>query len=143
MYVESTDEQGEKSSVEAAVATAAAASTDERLAHRGPFQRLLGQPEIAALGLIQMVKAIRVEEKYPKLHQSLGSLPDEFEIKLKEGATPFALPVPRRLPLGLREATRRELERMAELDVIEKVEDWMGQVLEQIRNSSDQCRLYG
>ena len=90
----------------------------------GANKSLLGQPEIAALGLIQMVKAIRVEEKYPKLYQSLGSLPDEFEIKLKEGATPFVLPVPRRLPLGLREATRRELERMEELDIIEKVEDY-------------------
>ena len=66
---------------------------------RGANKSLLGQPEIAALGLIQMVRAIRVEEKYPGLYQSLGSLPDEFEIKLKEGATPFALPVPRRLPL--------------------------------------------
>ena len=54
----------------------------------------------------------------------MGSLPDECEIKLKEGATPYALPVPRRLSLGLREATRRELERMEKLDVIEKVEDY-------------------
>ncbi len=47
--VDTTDQEGEMSDVEAAVATAAAASTDERLAHRGPFQRLLGQPEIGAV----------------------------------------------------------------------------------------------
>ena len=37
---------------------------------RGANKSLLGQPDISALGLIQMVKAIRVEEKYSKLYQS-------------------------------------------------------------------------
>ena len=36
---------------------------------------------------------------------------------------PFAFQVPRKLPIGLSEATERELERMESIGVIEKVEE--------------------
>jgi hypothetical protein len=39
-------------------------------------------------------------------------LQERFTINLKEGAVPVSIPVPRKLPLGLWEPTKRELERM-------------------------------
>ncbi len=43
------DQPSGQSNVDAALATSAAAVKDERLAYRGPFQKLLGQPEIGAI----------------------------------------------------------------------------------------------
>ena len=92
---------------------------------RGARVNLLGVPEINALQLIQVVNSIQeeVERDYPGLYGELGSLPDTFEIKVREGAIPRAIPVPRRVPLGLREATEKELDRMLGLGVIERVEE--------------------
>ena len=85
-------------------------------------QNLLGAPEIKALNLLTRVNALRVEDKFPEVYRGLGQLPESFEIKLKEKAIPYSLPVPRRLPIGLREATEKELRRMEEIGVIERVE---------------------
>ena len=92
---------------------------------RGATTNLLGVPEINALRLVQVVNGIReeVERDYPGLYRELGSLPDTFEIKVREGAVPRAIPVPRRVPLGLREATETELGRMLDMGVIERVDE--------------------
>ena len=87
-------------------------------------QNLLGIPELEGFKLVARVGGARkIEERFPRLYGPLGLLPDKFSIKLKEGAIPFSLAVPRRLPLGLKEATEKELERMEALGVIEKVEE--------------------
>lgn len=93
---------------------------------RGARHNLLGKPEIREFGLLKSVNTVGqglgVERKYPKLFGILGTLPDTFKINLREGSEPLCLHVPRRLPIGLREATKLELERMERLGVIEKVE---------------------
>ena len=89
----------------------------------GAKNNLLGKPEINSLKLLKRVYSVEIQKKFPRLYRELGQLPDTFEIKLKEDAIPIAIPVPRRLPLGLREATRRELEKMERMGVIEKVEE--------------------
>ena len=66
---------------------------------------LLGIPEIMALGLLERVRGLRVEERHQELYRGLGQLTEKFKIKLKKGAEPFSLYVPRRLPIGLREAS--------------------------------------
>ena len=64
-----------------------------------------------------------IQSKHPKLFGELGVLQDVFKINLKEDAVPMCLCVPRRVPIGLREAKKMcELERMEKLGVIEKVE---------------------
>ena len=90
----------------------------------GARNNLLGKPEIRKFKLVKTIRGIseEVELKHPKLFGKLGVLPDVFKIKIKEGANPLCLNVPRRLPIGLRKATKDELERMEELGVIEKVE---------------------
>ena len=91
----------------------------------GATNNLLGVPEINALQIVRVVNGIQqeIERNYPGLYRELGSLPDTFEIKVREGAVPRAIPVPRRVPLGLREATKKELERMLKMGVIERVEE--------------------
>ena len=90
----------------------------------GARNNLLGKPEIRRFKLVKAIRSIseEVELKHPKLFGKLGVLPDVFKIKVKEGANPLCLNVPRRLPIGLRKATKDELDRMEELGVIEKVE---------------------
>ena len=51
---------------------------------------------------------------------------EKFKIKLKEGAEPFSLPMVRKLSVELREATKKELQKMESLGVIEKVEEYTG-----------------
>ena len=90
----------------------------------GARANLLGKREIKELGIVKLVGRINVEASFPELYGELGTLPEEFQIKLKEGAVPFAIHVPRRLPIGLRAATERELERMERMGVIERVEEY-------------------
>ena len=70
---------------------------------------------------VRLVKE-EVQSKHQKLFRELGELPDVFCINLKDGAVPLCLNVPRRVPVGLRDATRKELERMESMGLIEKVE---------------------
>ena len=90
----------------------------------GAQNNLLGKPEIREFELVKSVRNVSevIEKKYPKLFGKLGVLPDVFRINLKEDAQPLCLNVPRRLPIGLRQGTKNELERMENLGVIEKVE---------------------
>lgn len=92
-------------------------------------QNLLGVPEIEILELVEIasetsaVNKVLIEDMFPNLYKELGQLPDQFSIKLKETAEPYAISVPRKLPIGLREATEKELKRMEEMGVIERVEE--------------------
>lgn len=87
-------------------------------------QNLLGIPEIKALGLVYRVRGVKIEDKFQGLYKELGRLPEVFRIRLKSDAVPHSIPVPRKLPLGLREATERELKRMESMGVIERVEEY-------------------
>lgn len=91
---------------------------------KGARNNLLGKPEVHKLKIVRTICTVRspVEIKYPKLFANLGVLPDVFKINLKDDAQPLCLNVPRRVPIGLREATRRELDRMEALGVIKKIE---------------------
>ena len=97
---------------------------------KGLHKALLGQPAIRALKLIERVGAVQTtkpEEQFPQLFTGLGKLEGEYEIKLREGAQPFALNTPRRVPVPLMESVKDELNRMEQLGVITPVEaptDW-------------------
>ena len=91
---------------------------------RGAKANLLGRPEIHEFGLVKSVNEVNtsIERMHPSLFGKLGTLPDVFKIHLKEDATPLCLHVPRRLPLGLWDPTKTELERMEKLGVIRRIE---------------------
>ena len=97
---------------------------------RGLQKPLLGQPAMIALQILKRVgavKGVRPEEQFPQLFTGLGKLNDEYTIRLKEGAQPFALNTPRRVPVPPMKSVKSELERMEKLGVISPVEtptDW-------------------
>jgi len=111
---------------------------------RGASKLLLGIPAIRSLGLIHKIpgtfsaKSVHqtpdkyplrsgtkedIVKQYPKLFQGLGKLEGEHTIHLKEGATPFCLTTPRRVPLPLMKKVQEEIKHMEQLDVIEPVDE--------------------
>ena len=87
---------------------------------------LLGLPAITALHL-----ACRIDEtlardpyelrrRYPNVFKGLGSLGDQYTIRLKDSATPYSLYTPRNVALPLRGKVQEELDRMEKLGVISK-----------------------
>ena len=92
-------------------------------------KNLLGQSAIDALGLVlhvgkvddsstQVTDPIHMVDTFPNLFKGLGRLEGEYTIKLEEGAQPYALSTPRRVPIPLMKAVKDELERMQTLGVI-------------------------
>ena len=111
---------------------------------RGASKLLLGVLAIRSLGLIHeipgtySVKAVNqmpdnhplrsgtkedIVRQYPMLFEGLGKLEGEHTIHLKEGATPFCLTTPRRVPLPLMKKVQGEIKRMEQLDVIEPIDE--------------------
>ena len=69
----------------------------------------------------------KVMRDYPQLFEGLGTMKDEYTIKLNDDAKPFALTVPRKVPMPLYEETKHEIERMLKSGVISRVDhptDW-------------------
>lgn len=84
---------------------------------------LLGTPAIQALNvavLIEPVQGDNVVEQFPELFKGLGKLKDSYKIKLREGATPFALMTLRRVLIPL---LPKELQRMENMGVITKIDE--------------------
>ena len=110
----------------------------------GASKLLLGIPAIRSLGLIHeisgtySVRAVSqmpdnhplrsgtkedIVKQYPMLFEGLGKLEGEHTIHLKEGATPFCLTTPTRVPLPLMKKVQEEIKRMEQLDVIEPIDE--------------------
>ncbi|UYV63592.1 K02A2.6-like, partial [Cordylochernes scorpioides] len=93
-------------------------------------QPLLG---VGACEDLQLVKRIDLvingttdvnpEREFPKLFEGLGLLEQPCHIKLKEGAKPFSIPVPRRVPLPLMPKLKEQLDAMVAQEVIEPVDE--------------------
>ena len=60
-------------------------------------------------------------KSYPSLFKGLGELEGEYRIQLIHEPTPFALTVPRKVPLPLLGKKTAELDRMLEIGVISPV----------------------
>ena len=59
-------------------------------------------------------------------------MPGEYEIKLREGLTPFNLTTPCRIPIPLLPKVQAELKRIEDMEVIEKVDqptEWCSPVV--------------
>lgn len=93
---------------------------------------LLGLPAIQELQLIQQVAEVQdaglqYKTMFPSVFTGLGQLQGSYKIKLGDGARPYALSVPRRVPLPLLEKVKIELQRMESEGVIRRIEeltDW-------------------
>ena len=90
---------------------------------------LLGRPAIESLKLLKRVNTIvgmtdnSIKQQFPKLFTDLGKLQGDYHICLKPGAKPYALSTPRRVAIPLLPQVKKELIRMEQLGVIEKIEE--------------------
>ena len=92
---------------------------------QGLKSNLLGFPAIQNLHLIQRVDSVTtddIKQRFAKAFEGLGTLGEEYTIKIKDDATPYSLYTPRKVPLPLREKVKEELERMEAMGVISKVD---------------------
>ena len=92
----------------------------------GATNNLLGRNEISDLNIINVISQIQCEsitDKFPTIFEGLGTVGEDFEIKLNPGGCPHKLSVPRRVPIGLRHKVKEELNRMEQLGVISLIED--------------------
>lgn len=88
---------------------------------------LLGKPAINDLHILTFVNAVTQKVipkvEFPSLFQGLGKLQKEHRIRLRDGAEPFCINSPRRIPIPLYEKTRLELQRMQTIGVISPVDE--------------------
>ena len=64
-----------------------------------------------------------ITQQFPKVFKGLGNLGDEFKIKLRPDAKPFALSTPCNIALPLRPKVAQELAKMEAMRVISKVNE--------------------
>ena len=90
---------------------------------------LLGRDAAEKLKLVNRVDTVssddyktKITSKHPQLFTGLGQMKDSYPITLKEDAKPFAISVPRKVPLPLYRKTKDELDRMLETGVISPVD---------------------
>ena len=112
---------------------------DEIFVINGLEGPLLGRKACKSLNLIQNLAEVddvncasSIMQQYPTLFDGLGKLEGEYKITLREDAKPFALTVPRKVPLPLLSETKKEIERMLELGVIRPVQeptDWCAPIV--------------
>ncbi|UYV78630.1 K02A2.6-like, partial [Cordylochernes scorpioides] len=95
---------------------------------KGVARPLLSCRASEILGLVRRINIVEDHAptkldpmlKFPKLFNGLGKLDIPYEIKLKEGAKPYSIYTPRRVPIPLMKELQMELERMTSNGVIEK-----------------------
>ncbi len=106
-------------------------ATEEEIFVDGLERALLGREAAHDLNLINRIEFINspqtketIQSKYPTLFSGLGQMKgQEYNMKLTENATPFAINVPRQVPIPLRQRTEQELQRMERNGVISRVDE--------------------
>lgn len=88
---------------------------------------LLGKPAIRAFNLLRRVNRVKTENlpehRYADRFKGLGDMKREYKIVLRKNAQPFAIKVPRKIPLPLLEPTEKALKKEVELGIITKITD--------------------
>ena len=101
---------------------------------KGLERQLRSQQASQNLNLINKIDALSCQEykskivnQYPDLFKGLEEIPGEYEIKLIENPSFFALTTPRKVPLPFLSKTKLEIERLLKMGVIKKIDeptDW-------------------
>ena len=60
-----------------------------------------------------------IEKEFPKIFSGLGTLGEEYEIKLKDDTSPYSTYAPRNVPIPLHPKVQEELSHMEAMGVIE------------------------
>ena len=93
---------------------------------KGLERPLLSRYASQSLNLINKVDVLAVKDivnQYPDLFKGLGEIEGEYKINLIENSTPFALTIPRKVPLPLLSKTKQDIGRMLEMGVTKRVDD--------------------
>ena len=93
---------------------------------KGLKTNLLGLPGITSLHLLEKLCEVTdedIQEQYAKVFTGLGNFGNEYDIKLKGNATPFALHAPRNIPIPLRDKVQEELRKMETMGIIRKISE--------------------
>ncbi|GBM74304.1 hypothetical protein AVEN_212201-1 [Araneus ventricosus] len=61
--------------------------------------------------------------EFPKLFTGIGKIQKPYKIKLKENTKPYAIMVPRRVPIPLKDALQKKLDEMIRQEIIEPVDE--------------------
>jgi transposase InsO family protein len=114
-------------------------------------QALLSRNASVALGIVKLVGSISqpitpvsYKECYPKLFQGIGKLQGTYDIQLKDGAQPYSVGAPRRVPLPLMNKVKQELDRLESMKVIRRVEeptDWCAPIVVVPKANQNNIRL--
>lgn len=93
-------------------------------------QSVLGKYTCEELGLIKRVFALKIEN-YEDLFHGVGKLPGKYKIILENNASPSVCPV-RKIPLGIRDKLKTELDKMEHMGIIRKVShptEWVNAIV--------------
>ena len=93
---------------------------------------LIGRPAIQKLELGRRIQEVSQDKgyiisEYPELFTGLGKIKGKYQIELEEGAKPYSVSTPERVPIPLPPRVKEELQRMENLGVISKIDqptDW-------------------
>ena len=115
---------------------------------RSLHRPLLGRPAIESLRLVKRVNTIgsmtsdNIKQRFPKLLTGLGKLQGNYHICLKPGAKPYSLTTPHHVAVPLLPLLKKELTRMEQLGVIEKIEEpteWCAGLVVVLKQSGKVC----
>ena len=115
---------------------------------KGNHGSILGYQTAIDLGLIQIIKQVETDmaaEKYPNLFVGIGKLKSQkVKIHIDETVKPVAQ-TQRRTPFHLRGKVEREIEKLLEEDIIEKVEHeptpWISPIVTPPKKNGEDIRL--
>ncbi|CAH2091430.1 unnamed protein product [Euphydryas editha] len=82
-------------------------------------QSVLSKDTCESLKLIKRVYCLNIDN-YSDLFHGVGKLPRKYKIILKDNVCPSVCPV-RKIPLGIRDKLKSELEKMENMEIIRKV----------------------
>lgn len=102
----------------------------------GNYMPLLGRSSCESMGLIPPINAIEsvsILDEFPEVSQGLGCLPGKYHISVDASVPPVVRP-PRRVPHSKRVPLKKELDRMENVDIVEKVPlnepaDWVSSLV--------------
>ena len=78
--------------------------------------------------------------KFPKLFKGIGKVEKPYHIKLKDGAKSYAVSVPWRVPVALRDKLKKSLDEMTKKKIIELADeatDWCAPIVIEPKKSGD------
>ena len=102
----------------------------------GSYTPLLGRESCEQLGLVQHIGTIgskNILDDFPEVFEGLGCLPGKYHISINPSVQPVVHP-PRRIPHSKRDSLKKELDRMENVGIIEKVPlnepaDWVSSLV--------------